>query len=63
MIKDARIEKLISKFNLKLGDLQAALIIKSLEQAYAFKEGFLAVRQAEIFVNSIDKNYLEDFLG
>ena len=52
------------KFDLSIINLQAALIIKSLEQALHFLpwSEYLAVRQAEIFVNSLEKEYVEDLL-
>lgn len=57
------IKKVTQKFNLSVENLQAAIIIKSLEQALAFGGSFLALRQAEIFVNALGINYIRDLLS
>ncbi len=52
------------KFNIATKNLQAALIIKSLEQALHFhRYKPLAIRQAEVFVNSLEKRFVEDLLS
>lgn len=54
-----------AEFKLSTKNLQAALIIKSLEQSLLFLRGsqYLAVRQAEIFVNALDKQYVKDLIS
>ncbi|HHT9139016.1 MAG TPA: hypothetical protein ACFYEK_17450 [Candidatus Wunengus sp. YC60] len=50
------------KFHINKENIQVAIIIKSLEQALAFNNGFLAIRQAETFVNALNMDYVDDLL-
>ncbi|HWY80070.1 MAG TPA: hypothetical protein VNW29_06970 [Candidatus Sulfotelmatobacter sp.] len=49
-------------FNLTADDIQAAILIKSLEQGAAFGGGFLSHREAEIFVHALELDYINDFI-
>ena len=50
------------KFNLTPENLQVAILIKSLEQSLAFGGGYLAIRQAEIFVNALEIGFIKDLI-
>lgn len=54
------------EFNLSARDLQAALIIKALEQSFLWKDidraTHLAVDQAQIFIDALNERYIEDVL-
>ncbi|HYK08636.1 MAG TPA: hypothetical protein VEW42_04025 [Candidatus Eisenbacteria bacterium] len=50
------------KFNLNKESLQIGIIIKSLEQSHAFIGSYLAVRLAEMAINAMDMNYIEDLV-
>lgn len=60
------IKKTSKEFKLSTRDLQAALIIKALEQSFLWKDipqTHLAVDQAQIFVNALSRQYVEDLMG
>lgn len=60
------IKKISKEFKLSTRDLQAALIIKALEQSFLWKDipqTHLAVDQAQIFVNALSRQYVEDLVS
>ena len=62
-LQKAVLKKATKRFNLSVDDIQAALIIKSLEQTHHFSKSFLALRQAEIFINALNQQYIKDLLN
>lgn len=51
----------VEKFEITAENLQAAILIKSLEQTIIWPDD-LARRQAEIFTNALDINYIKDLM-
>ncbi len=62
LVQKKFMKKLSQKLHLNALNIQAAILIKSLEQAVAFKGGPLTYRQTEIFVNALDIQFINDFL-
>jgi len=56
-------KKVTTKFHLSPKNLQASIIIKSLEQSLAFGGGYLAVREAELFVNALEIDFINDLIA
>jgi len=60
------LKKASDSFELSSSDLQAALIIKAMEQSYSWKDtklSYLAVDQAQILIDSLDIRYIEDMIS
>lgn len=55
------IKSATKKFNLSSEDLQSAILIKSIEQALIWPDD-LSRRQAEIFVNALETNFIKDLM-
>ena len=60
------LNKASQSFDLLSSDLQAALIIKAMEQSYLWKDAqfsHLAVDQAQILIDSLDIKYVKDMIS
>lgn len=60
------LKKASHSFELSSSNLQAALIIKAMEQSYLWKDtqlSHLAVDQAQILIDSLDIRYVEDMIS
>lgn len=56
------IKSVAQTFNLSPENLQAAILIKSLEQSATWAGSSLSQRQSEIFVHALDVNYINDLI-
>lgn len=58
-------KRLIQDFGVEAKNIQAALLIKAMEQAYLWRDNMthLPVDQAQILVNALDEQYINDLIS
>ena len=58
-------KQLVERFKIEPRNLQAALLIKAMEQAYLWRGIWptLPVDQAQILVNALDEQYIKDLIS